>query len=63
MVDIDLMAPGRAKDDTSSLPFDYFVRPEDSPKLLDAGKDNIEETWMAPPVKVTTVSTLVLTGV
>ena len=47
--DIELMAPGRAKDDTSSLPFDYFIRGGDVPKLLDAGKDNIDETWMAPP--------------
>ena len=55
MEDIELFAPGRANDDTASLPFDYFVQKDDTPKLLNAGLDTIHETWMAPPVKVTTV--------
>ena len=47
--DIELMAPGRAKEDSGSLPFDYFTRASDTPLLLDAASDRIHETWMAPP--------------
>ena len=47
--DIEFLAPGTDKDDTSSLPFDYFLRPNDTPKLLDSASGAIEEVWMAPP--------------
>ena len=46
---LNLFSPGRSKDDTSTIIFDNFYKPGDTPKFLDAGKDNIAETWMAPP--------------
>ena len=46
---LNLFSPGRSKDDTSTIIFDNFYKPGDTPKFLDAGEDNIAETWMAPP--------------
>ena len=48
-IHLNLFSPGRSKDDTSTVIFDNFYQPDDTPKFIDTGKGNVDETWMAPP--------------